>query len=76
MEMEMDSHGGLKVTIRQTECKKKLPIRFAVKCHADGDDCSGLRPASRACGQTEADALRWSTSPMLLTGEAYRDNLT
>ena len=25
MEMEMDSHGGLEVTIRQTESNKKLP---------------------------------------------------
>ena len=25
MEMEMDSHGGLKVTIRQTESKKNYP---------------------------------------------------
>ena len=29
MEMEMDSHGGLEVTIRQTESKKrKLPNNF------------------------------------------------
>ena len=28
MEMEMDSHGGLEVTIRQTESKKKLPTNF------------------------------------------------
>ena len=28
MEMEMDSHGGLEVTIRQTEWKKKLPNNF------------------------------------------------
>ena len=27
-EMEMDSHGGLEVTIRQTESKKKLPNNF------------------------------------------------
>ena len=26
--MEMDSHGGLEVTIRQTESKKKLPNNF------------------------------------------------
>ena len=25
MEMEMDSHGGLEVTIRQTESKKNYP---------------------------------------------------
>ena len=28
LEMEMDSHGGLEVTIRQTESKKKLPNNF------------------------------------------------
>ena len=26
--LEMDSHGGLEVTIRQTESKKKLPTNF------------------------------------------------
>ena len=32
MEMEMDSHGGLSVTIRQTEWKKKnLPNRFVAR---------------------------------------------
>ena len=28
MEMEMESHGGLEVTIRETESKKKLPNNF------------------------------------------------
>ena len=27
MEMEMESHGGLEVTIRQTEWKKKKPTQ-------------------------------------------------
>ena len=36
MEMEMDSHGGLEVTIRQTEWKKKLPNNFV----AQTSECS------------------------------------
>ena len=39
MEMEMDSHGGLKVTIRQTEVKKKnLPNNFVAQTSDDDDD--------------------------------------
>ena len=36
IEMEMDSHGGLEVTIRQTEWKKKLPNNFV----AQTSECS------------------------------------
>ena len=35
-QMEMDSHGGLEVTIRQTEWKKKLPNNFV----AQTSECS------------------------------------
>ena len=36
LNMEMDSHGGLEVTIRQTEWKKKLPNNFV----AQTSECS------------------------------------
>ena len=46
MEMEMDSHGGLEVTIRQTEWKKKLPNNFV----AQTSECS-LAGQAQACGR-------------------------